>query len=815
MDFLEPRKQKKVITPGPIESKEGIPYDYIVVIDAGSKGSRVYVYNWLNPVHILQNDIDLNDIADNRELKLVRRFFINSIGGRDNDEDSDLENEDNEENHNTDKEKEKGKEKDKEKSKEKGKDRDKGKYKDKDNKTGKGGDQDKEKDKPKEPENENTRRLPLVGAKKKWNKKIKPGISSFNSSPQKIGNHHLKHLLQLASIVVPKSQHSRTPIFLHSTGGMRLLPPIEQQQILDNICKYITHNSDFFIPECSTHVNVIDGDVEGLYGWLSINYLIGALDNPQNHQHGKNHTTYGLLDMGGASTQVVFQPNFTEIEEHDKNLFKVKLVELPTPISGEQKKEQTGKNEDSIGSFNTPSDLNFDIYSDSFLGFGMYQAHNRYLSFLTEKYTEEHELNKPAYYGRSHTPVPDPCLPKGYTTTSVINDDSVHFTGESDFNKCLTSIFPVLHNSTHNAGSGKDENCKEFKDSDESSSCLLNDLIPAFDFDVNHFVGVSGYWDAITNLLSYEDKSARNLARSSDKKPGGKDAADTYDYKVIYNATSKLCSQSFSRLIELNNVRPEKNQMAEEELSDLCFKSSWILNFLHLGLGFPRFGIDKHATENSRFKSLELVERLGGSSFSWTLGRAILYANDEYVQAFNNFTADTIGLSEEDRITSKTNIPRSGFYHSASSSVFHFGAEQSGIFPRPQFNPPVKDAKYTIFDYETDYQPEYKESKWDIEPHRWYGSLVFISLIGFILWLLMGRSGRAALIDKTKNKLNSIFNLVKGRTGNSSYFRLNNDAGNEGDLELADFELNELSHNLHGTSAEEADNQFKIDSDED
>lgn len=801
MDFLEPRKQKKLITPGPVESKEGIPYDYIVVIDAGSKGSRVYVYNWLNPVHIFQNDVDLNDIAENKELKLVRRFFIDSVGGRDNDEDSDLENEDNEESDNTDKEKEKGKEK--------------GKDKDKDNKKGKSGDQDKEKDKPKEPEKENTRRLPLVGAKKKWNKKIKPGISSFNSSPQKIGNHHLKHLLQLASIVVPKSQHSRTPIFLHSTGGMRLLPPTEQQQILENICKYITHNSDFFIPECSTHVNVIDGDIEGLYGWLSINYLIGALDNPQNHQHGKNHTTYGLLDMGGASTQVVFQPNSTEVREHDNNLFKVKLVELPTPISDEQDKEQTGKNEDSIGSFNTPSDLSFDIYSDSFLGFGMYQAHNRYLSFLTEKYAEEHELNKPTYYGSSRTPVPDPCLPKGYTTKSVINDDSVNFTGESDFNKCLTSIFPVLRNSTHNTGSGKNENCKEFKDSDESSSCLLNDLIPAFDFDVNHFVGVSGYWDAITNLLSYDDKSTRDSARSSDKS-GGKDAADTYDYKVIYNATSKLCSQSFSRLIELNNVKPEKNQMTEEELSDLCFKSSWILNFLHLGLGFPRFGIDEYATENSRFKSLELVEKLGGSSFSWTLGRAILYANDEYVQAFNNFTADTIGLSEEDRITSKNNIPRSGFYHSASSSVFHFGAEQSGIFPRPQFSPPIKNAKYPIFDYETEYQSEYKESKWYIEPHRWYGSLVFMSLIGFILWLLMGKSGRAALFDNIKNKITSFFNLVKkGRTGNSSYFRLNNDAGNDGDLELADFELNGLSHNHRSASAEEADHQFKIDSDED
>jgi len=807
MSFLEPRKKKKTIDSGPVESKDGIPYDYIVVIDAGSKGSRVYVYNWLNPLHILSNDLDFSEVADNKEFKLVRRFSVDNMDGRDDDEDTDLE-EDDDTDKNEDKDKDKDNKEDKDKDKGKDKDKDKGKEKEK----GNGSATDKDE---KVPNKGNTRKLPLVGFQKKWNKKIKPGISSFNSSIQKIGNHHLKHLLQLASAVVPKSQHSRTPIFLHSTGGMRLLPPTEQQQILDTICKYISQNSDFFIPECSTHVNVIDGDVEGLYGWLSINYLIGALDDPLNHQHGKNHTTYGLLDMGGASTQVVFQPNYTEIQEHQNNLFKVKLMELPTLTSDEQHMETNRRNEESIGSFKIPTELSFDVYSDSFLGFGMFQAHNRYLSFLTEKYADEHELDKSTYYGSSHSPVPDPCLPKGYTTKSVINDDSVDFTGESDFNKCLKSIFPVLHNSTHSTGSGKDENCKEFKDSDESSSCLLNDLIPAFDFDVNHFVGVSGYWDAITTLLSYDDNNNRDLSTTSDTRlKGRKDTADTYDYKVIYKATSKLCSQSFSKLIELNNIRPEKNQMTEVELSELCFKSSWILNFLHLGLGFPRFGIDEHAAENSRFKSLQLVEKLGGSSFSWTLGRAILYANDEYVQAFNNFTADTIGLSEEERITNKDKIPRSGFYHSASSSVFHFGAEQNGIIPRPKFSPPIKGAKYPIFDYETEYQSEYKESKWYIEPHRWYGSLVFMSLIGFIVWLLIGRSGRAALAGKTKNKLNNIINIVtKGRIGNNSYFRLNNDVVN-GDLELADFELNELNQNRQNTLSD-ADDQFKIDSDED
>lgn len=774
------RKPEKKVKEGPLLSKENIPYDYIVIIDAGSKGSRVYIYNWLNPLHILKNGLSLHEVKDNKNFQLVKRLSIRSDGATDDDIDGEHE----------------------AKSEKKA--------------------TTKNPDKKVKVKSKGSTRLPVVGSKNKWKRKIKPGISSFNSSPQKIGNHHVKYLLQLASAVVPKSQHHRTPIFLHSTGGMRLLTPTEQQQILDSICSYITNNSDFYIPECDSHINVIDGSVEGLFGWLSINYLIGALDNPNDHQHGKNHTTYGLLDMGGASTQVVFQPNSTEIEEHENNLFKVSLVEGPIIKSSKTTDDQnTNKN---VGIFSKPSPLKFDVYSDSFLGFGMYQAHNRYLSFLINNYNEEHGTKEHLeYYGSIGTPISDPCLPKGYTTKSKMNDMSIDFTGESDFQKCLTSIFPVLLNSTYSAAGDKTNvNCQEFSEGNQVSSCLLNDLIPAFDFDVNHFVGVSGYWDAITSLLAYEKQSPRDGKNKNDK-PKDNDSADAYDYKVIYKATSKLCSQTFSDLIDLNKAKPKKKQMSEVELSELCFKSSWILNFLHLGLGFPRFGIDKSSKENNRFKSLQLVEKLGGSSFSWTLGRAILYANDEYAQAFNNYTAENMGFMGEDMNSAEAKkhlITRPGFYHSASSSVFHYGAEQRGIFSRPAFSMPSKNAKYPTFDYETEYQSESTELKWYIEPHRWQGSLIFMILIGFILWLMIGNSRRSHIHDKTRNKIKhistSVVNLIRnGRLGSGSYFKIRTDDSaidNNRDLEIASYELDPIERS--NSASEGVEQQFIIDSDD-
>lgn len=704
--------RRKTRHSGPETSPEGIPYDYIVIIDAGSKGLRVYVYNWLNPQHALAAGKDLQTTLDS--VKLVR-----------------------------------------------------------------------------DGETSHPVLFPEVSSHRKWHKKIKPGVSAFAQGPHKIGKHHIKLLLQLASSVVPKSQHYRTPIFLHSTGGMRLLQPNEQQLLLENICLYLTQKSDFYVPECESHVNMIDGDVEGLYGWLSINYLIGAFDHPGDHAHGKNHTTYGLLDMGGASTQVVFVPNNTEIAEHQNNLYHVSLSDVP-------EKDSSG--------YAIPQSRDFDLYLDSFLGYGMFQAHTKYLTFLTEAYRAAHHLDS-SYYRYVDLPVPDPCLPKGYTTKAQINGHNVDFTGESDFEKCMKAIFPVLSNTTHTEGMAENVNCKQFSEGGEVSACLLNELIPSFDFDVNHFVGVSGYWDALTNLLSYQLKLPP-LRRDSDDDRGNK--TDTYDYKIIYRETSKLCSQSFLGLIELNGLREEKDQIKEEDLAELCFKSSWILNFLHLGLGFPRFGIDEVPTANNKFKSLQLVETLGGSDFSWTLGRAILYANDEYVQAYNNYTIGQLGDDGEE---SKALLNRPGYYYSAMPGTFNYGAERDGVPPRPVYSTPPEGAKYTYFDYETSLDSENQVLKWYIQPHRWYGMFIFVFLLGFIVWLMTGRGGRALIVGTISTKVKTSYRKVRSLFGKekTAYSRVPVE-GNNADLEN-NIELENMV-NSGATESSANDDQFVIDSEE-
>lgn len=711
-------RKKKTIKAGPVTSKDGIPLDYIVIIDAGSNASRVYVYNWLNPQYALQAGLD---VATSPKISLQRRLVIQ------NEEKYTYKNEYS--------------------------------YSEPDSDS----DSESASDSESSADTHDKIRFPFIHSKSSWHRKMQPGLANFNESPGKVGNHHLSYLLSLASSVVPKSEHYRTPIFLHATAGMRLLPPNEQEPIMENVCQYLQDNSDFYLPHCASHVNIIDGDVEGLYGWLAINYMMNALDKPEDHDHGKGHTTYGLLDMGGASTQVVFQPNSTEKEGHSNNLYHFLLANLPRISSDE------GDDAMWVGNYLKPSFENFDVYSDSFLGFGMLQAHNRYLKVLLDKYRVEHDLSAEVYLFR--TPIPDPCLPKGYTTSAVIDEHKFDFVGESNFESCLESIFPVLENVTHGTGTGKDVlrgDCKLLEYGNSVSSCLLNDLIPAFDFDVNHFIGVSGYWDAINNFLEPE------------KLPHmGNNKNDSYDYSLIYSKTKELCSQPLQDLLVMNGING-KSPIPQEELMELCFKSSWVLNFLHVGLGFPRFGIDKIPNKDDKFQLLQVVEKLDGLKFTWTLGRAVLYSNDEYAQAFNNYSIQLGG-------DAKNNLPRPGYYYTAAVGSFYNGAEANGVSPRPQYSPASPNAKYTYYGYETSYK-QGKELKWYIKPHRFYGQLIFALMILGTFVLMMGREGRGRLIAKIRRVFSDIVSYVRnGRRVAYQNIEVQGDSNGSSSLELEVF----------------------------
>lgn len=135
--------------------------------------------------------------------------------------------------------------------------------------------------------------LPVI--KDIFSKDIKPGLSSYANHPDDAEN-AVKTLLDDANeYLTSKSINPReVEVNLLATAGMRLLPANQQQALYDHLSNYLKTHYAFQLGEIKT----ISGKMEGLYGWLNINYLLGNFNPDQK--------TVGTIDMGGASTQIVF-----------------------------------------------------------------------------------------------------------------------------------------------------------------------------------------------------------------------------------------------------------------------------------------------------------------------------------------------------------------------------------------------------------------------------------------------------------------------------------------------------------------------------
>ncbi|KAI5363303.1 putative nucleoside phosphatase GDA1/CD39 [Septoria linicola] len=425
--------------------------------------------------------------------------------------------------------------------------------------------------------------LPDIETKKKWIKKVHPGISTFGDKPELVGPDHLKELVNFALDIVPKKDVENTPVFLLATAGMRLLPDDQRAALLEHTCSYFQRNTKFQLPDCGVHVQVIPGETEGLYGWIAANYLLGGFDKPDEHVHGKEHNTYGFLDMGGASAQIAFAPNATEASKHADDL---KLLRLRR-VDGES--------------------LEYRVFVTTWLGFGANEARRRYVTRLLEASPGVDEL-------------PDPCLPTGLKvkkTGEEIEPGSKdlaaiepHLVGTGDFAQCLKSTYPLLE---------KERECTD-------APCLLNGQhTPAIDFDVNHFVGVSEYWHTTHEIfaMAHKDKA--------------------YDFASYQKQVTDFCSREWSEIEE--DVSQEKwgHKVDQKTVEEVCFKASWLINMLHDGIGVPRVGIEagKDSVDNKTsaivdsandrgfMDPFQAVDKIDGKEVSWTLGKIVLYASSQ------------------------------------------------------------------------------------------------------------------------------------------------------------------------------------------
>ncbi|XP_072208818.1 ectonucleoside triphosphate diphosphohydrolase 8-like [Excalfactoria chinensis] len=142
-----------------------------------------------------------------------------------------------------------------------------------------------------------------------------PGISSYVDDPPKAGA-SLRECLDEALKVIPAAKQRDVSVYFGATAGMRLLREQNSSaadQVLAEIAKTIQE-----YPVAFYGAQIITGEEEGAYGWITINYLLESFTkySPKAHTwvHPEADNSFGALDLGGASTQISFAPKGSVIK---------------------------------------------------------------------------------------------------------------------------------------------------------------------------------------------------------------------------------------------------------------------------------------------------------------------------------------------------------------------------------------------------------------------------------------------------------------------------------------------------------------------
>lgn len=205
--------------------------------------------------------------------------------------------------------------------------------------------------------------------------KIKPGLSAHKATPNEAGA-SLRPLIAHAKEKVPADLVAETPVFLMATAGLRMVGETVKDQILASVCTELRSSGFLFRCEWAT---LLSGQEEGLYGWVTVNYLLESLYPPATK------APVGVIDLGGGSVQVVFAGKGAGLKHMD--------------FGGRT----------------------HDTYIKSHLGFGLDEARKRTMSLALER------------SNRSEKPARHPCLPKG----ASVEHEGVLIAGDGDWHKCL------------------------------------------------------------------------------------------------------------------------------------------------------------------------------------------------------------------------------------------------------------------------------------------------------------------------------------------------------------------------------------------
>nr|CAD2163733.1 unnamed protein product [Meloidogyne enterolobii] len=352
--------------------------------------------------------------------------------------------------------------------------------------------------------------------------------------PQIIYCHYFNMLLNVFQLI----NVQKLLFFIFATAGMRLLPLEKQNSIISSLRKKLPKIIELKInPE---NIKVITGKWEGIYSWIAVNYMLGRFNSTttnslsMNTQVGNNENNFkilerqktaGMIDMGGASTQIAF--------------------ELPLNLN-EQQSQEEDENIQIIQLISSTKQFLFKIFVTTFLGFGVNEGAKKYEKLLWSKINNGRNLSEKEI-------ILDGCLPKDFLKLTSIEDeeDGQQFIrkGDGQWDNCVQDIATLIFD--------KHKECPKTK------KCFFGGVkipkgVSLSDFEL---YGFSEYWFSVDDVLSL----------------GG-----IYDHDIFEEKAKQFCRQTWREIKK--KVRAKQYPKADRDrIETQCFKSAWIHAILHNG----------------------------------------------------------------------------------------------------------------------------------------------------------------------------------------------------------------------------------------
>jgi guanosine-diphosphatase len=208
------------------------------------------------------------------------------------------------------------------------------------------------------------------------------GLSSYKTDAEGAAK-SLDVLMDVAMKNVPDAYKSCTPIALKATAGLRLLGPEMSDKILAAVRTRLETYPFPVVSKENNGVVIMEGKDEGVYAWITTNYLLGNIGGPARNP------TAAIFDLGGGSTQIVFEPTFKATDSG----MPAKLAE------GDHKYElKFGGRE-------------FELYQHSHLGYGLNSAREAIHRTLFEDLYAANTENTTWIT----QPIVNPCIAPGMT----------------------------------------------------------------------------------------------------------------------------------------------------------------------------------------------------------------------------------------------------------------------------------------------------------------------------------------------------------------------------------------------------------------